>query len=446
MADERTIRRRPKGTPVKSLRVEVLAGPDQGQTLVADEAITVGTAEGNTLALRDRTVSRYHLEVTRHQDRISVRDLGSTNGTGIATVSFTATAVSVTAGALVSIGESLLRIDDGDIVMVDTTAPEALGELRGRDPVTRRLFATLMRVANSNVPVLLFGESGTGKELIAKAIHDLGDNARGGQTPLATVDCAAMVPSLFASELFGHEKGAFTGADRRRDGAFSRAHGGTLFLDEVGELSLELQSSLLGAVERRRFRRVGGSEELPADVRIISATNRDLRAEVNAGSFRLDLFYRLAVVLVRVPPLRERREDIPLLVEHFLRDAGHTGPVEEVFPADEMLRLVNHDWPGNIRELRNVVEAALVVGFDESLQAVAPTGQTSLRSFESEEPFASLYPLTYKQARRAVLDRFEHDYLAALLARTDGKVRQAARDGKIDRSYLIELLKRHGLS
>jgi DNA-binding NtrC family response regulator len=439
MSDERTLPRRITGVPLKTIRVEVTTGPDQGRRAVASgDSVTLGTAEGNDLVLTDPMVSRYHLELRRSGGRILVTDLGSTNGTVVGGAHFNAASVSVPPGTTLAVGDTLLSVDDGEVVMVDSAAPEVLCGLRGRAPATKRLFSTILRVAQSNASVLLCGESGTGKELIARAIHDLVDPSR----PFATVDCAAMVPTLFASELFGHERGAFTGAERRTEGAFARANGGSIFLDEIGELSPDLQSALLGVVERRRYRRVGGRDEIPIDLRIISATHRDLRSEVNSSRFRLDLYYRLAVVLVNVPPLRERREDIPLLVEHFLREAGHEGPVSDVFPPEEIARLLSHDWPGNVRELRNVVEAALVVG---PPQGFGPASTNDPLGGASDEPFAALYGAPYKDARRTVLDRFERDYLAALLARTGGNVRQAAREAKMDRSYLIELLKRHDL-
>jgi DNA-binding NtrC family response regulator len=436
--DESTVPRRVQGIPVKSIAVEVIGGRDQGRRVVGQEAITVGTANGNSLVLGDPLVSRYHLELRREADRVLLVDLGSTNGAAIGSVMLRGSSALIAPGSIVTVGDTQLRVSDGEVVMVDTASGETLSRLRGRAPATRQLFSTLERVAKSRVNVLLVGESGTGKELAARAIHELSDQSR----PYATVDCAAVVPSLFPSELFGHERGAFTGADRRYEGAFSRANGGTIFLDEIGELSLELQSALLGVVERRRFRPVGGRDELPVDVRIISATNRDLRSEVNAGRFRLDLFYRLAVVQVRMPPLRERREDIPLLVEHFLREAGHTGPPEDIFDAPAMARLLDHDWPGNLRELRNLVEATLVVG---SGAGVTPRENESAVSGPPAATAPALFEKSYKEARRTVLDQFERDYLQALLARTAGNVRQAARDAQMDRSYLIELLKRHEL-
>jgi DNA-binding NtrC family response regulator len=439
MADDRTIPRRIGGLPVKTLRVEVVAGPDRGRrAALTGESVTVGTAQGNDLELSDPTVSRYHLELRRRADRIVVADLGSTNGTAVGGALVEGASVSVSPRTTLTIGETQILVDDGDLVMVDTAFPDALGALRGRSATMKQLYAAVLRVAQKGVPVMLLGESGTGKELIARAIHDAGDPRK----PFATVDCAATVPSLFASELFGHERGAFTGADRRSDGAFLRANGGTIFLDEIGELSLELQSALLGVVERRRVRRVGGHEEIPIDVRIVCATHRDLRSEVNAGRFRLDLYYRLAVVLLTVPPLRERAGDIPLLVEHFLRQAGHDGPVEQIVPPAAMADLARHSWPGNVRELRNVVEAALAMGHPPD---VGDARGAVAAGVEASEPFASLRAMSYRDARRVLLDRFERDYLSARLAAAKGNVRQLARDAAMDRSYLIELLKRHGL-
>jgi DNA-binding NtrC family response regulator len=251
-----------------------------------------------------------------------------------------------------------------------------------------------------------------------------------------TVDCGALSPTLVASELFGHERGAFTGADRQHVGAFERAEGGTLFLDEIGELPGALQATLLGVLERRRFRRLGGRADITVDVRIVSATHRDLRAEVNAGTFRLDLYYRLAVVVMRVPPLRERVDDIPLLVEHFLRESGHDGPVAELFSPAALRSLAEHHWPGNVRELRNLIEATLAMGEAPVLER---TGQAVAG--------AAADPTTvpYKDARAAVLAEFERRYLSALLARAHGNVSLAAREARMDRSHLIDLLRRHQL-
>jgi DNA-binding NtrC family response regulator len=297
--------------------------------------------------------------------------------------------------------------------------------------------AWVTRAARSDASVLLVGESGTGKELVARAIHDHGTRA---DQPFVTVDCGALAPTLVASELFGHEKGAFTGADRQRIGALELAHQGTLFLDEIGELPTELQPALLGALERRTFRRVGGQVEVPVDVRVVAATNRDLRSEVNAGGFRLDLYYRLAVLRLELPPLRERTGDVLVLVGHFLKERGFTGSVAEVFSEAELEELSRHHWPGNVRELRNLVDATLALGapppvddFDGGARAGAP-------GFDPR-----VMALPYKQARKEALTDFERVYLQHLLERAAGNVSQAARDAGLDRSYLFSLLRRNGL-
>jgi DNA-binding NtrC family response regulator len=254
-----------------------------------------------------------------------------------------------------------------------------------------------------------------------------------------TVDCGALTPTLVASELFGHEKGAFTGADRQHVGAFERAHGGTLFLDEIGELPQALQPTLLGVLERRRFRRLGGKQDISIDVRVISATHRDLREEVNAGTFRLDLFYRIAVIRLSVPPLRERKDDIPLLVGHFLREAGHDGPIADMISEPAMQQLVAHRWPGNVRELRNLIEATLAMG---EPPAVDDLGRRSQPGMDPIEPLLDLH---YKDARGVLLDQFEKRYLEHWLQKTEGNVSKAARDARIDRSHLNDLLRRHQL-
>jgi DNA-binding NtrC family response regulator len=252
----------------------------------------------------------------------------------------------------------------------------------------RRLMAAIERAAKSDVSVLLLGETGTGKEVIAHAVHDASPRAKG---PFETVDCGAMLPTLIASELFGHEKGAFTGADRQHAGAFERADGGTLFLDELGELPGSLQPALLGALERRSFRRIGGQKTISVDVRFICATHRDLRAEVNAGTFRQDLYYRIGVLLLRVPPLRERAGDIPLLIEQFLREEGFDGAPEEVFPRHVMDALTQHPWPGNVRELRNFAWQT-VLGEEGGVPDAIPDGTLAerVRAFEKDVIEAAL--------------------------------------------------------
>ena len=432
MSEDRTVRVAERGRPVKGIRAEVVGGPDKGkQVACTDGSLTVGSAEGNDLVLADPTVSRIHVTLGRRDDRILVTDHGSTNATQVGPAEIRGATMAVETGTTLRLGRTRLRLEDGEVVMVDD-GPDQLGELRARDPQMRLLMAKIGRIAESEVPVLVSGESGTGKELIARAIHDQSDRR---EQPFVTVDCAALTPSLLESELFGHERGAFTGAERQHIGACERSSGGTLFLDEVGELPLGMQSTLLGVLERHRIRRLGGRDEIPLDLRVIAATNRDLRAEVNHGSFRLDLFYRIAVVRLDVMPLRDRPRDIPMLIEHFITQAGRSGAAEELFDAETLERLRNHPWPGNVRELRNVVLGALALGEAPTLGGHAPE--------ESAE--ASLLDLSFRDAKRQAVDAFERRYLRHNLDQSEGNIRETARRTRMDRSYLMELMKRHGM-
>ena len=422
-----------RGMPIRTLCVQVLEGPDAGLAFRArEDKIAIGTADGNDVVLADDSVSRYHVELSRGRTGVRIADCGSTNGTVIQGVHVAIG--EAPAGTVLQLGRTRLKVTDGDEVTVDVSDRETLGGLRGRSPVMRRVMSAIERAARSDVSVLVIGESGTGKELVARALHDLGPRAG---KPFVSVDCGALAPSLVASELFGHERGAFTGADQQHAGAFERATGGTLFLDEIGELPLALQASLLGALERRRLRRLGGKDDLPIDVRVVSATNRDVRGDVNSGAFRLDLYYRLAVVTLPLPPLRERTEDIELLVEHFLREYGHEGAIDELISPATMRSLATHHWPGNVRELRNLIEATLAMGEPP----VLPPPDTS----DPSDPIGALLALPYRLAREQLLAQFESRYLPALLERAQGNVSRAARTAQMNRSHLLELLQRHHL-
>jgi DNA-binding NtrC family response regulator len=441
MTSGTTLPDRPAGLPIRTLTIEVVGGPDQGRSYTADsETVTVGTAESNDLRLTDPTVSRYHLELSRKGDRVAVADLGSTNGTAVGPALLERGTVAP--GTLLTLGRTALRVGDGPTRTLSLHESGALGPLRGQSAPMRRLMAQILRVARTDASVLLQGESGTGKELIARALHDQSPRAN---NPFVTLDCGVISPGLVASELFGHERGAFTGADRRHIGVFERAQGGTLFLDEIGELSSALQTALLGVLERRRFRRLGGGEELSVDVRVVSATHRDLRAEVNANTFRLDLYYRLAVVRLEVPPLHQRVDDIPPLVEHFLNEAGYTGPVGAQVPPPLMATLQAHRWPGNVRELRNYVEAILAMGEPPSLDQAAVGPAAARASAPSPSPMALSLEHSYREARQKVLEDFEVQFLKALMERSGNNVSMAARLAQMDRSYLIDLLHRHHL-
>ncbi len=397
----------------------------------------MGSAPGNDLALTDGTVSRFHLEIVRRADRIVIVDHRSKNGTRVGPVSLCGAEACVDPGATIAIGETRLLVSEGPVVTLELGAAGGFGGVLGRAPAVRRLAANLEKLAQKDASVLLVGESGSGKEVAARALHDASPRR---DRPFVTLDCGAVSPTLFVSEIMGHERGAFTGAESTRVGAFERAHGGTLLLDEIGELPLEQQSTLLGALERRAVRRLAGKSEIPVDVRVLAATNRDLKGAVNAGTFRLDLYFRLAVVTLHVPPLRERAEDVPLLVEHFLREEGETGALGEHFSREKLAELAAHDWPGNVRELRNFVQATLAIGEAPPIAALgAPESAASTTWSEAT------LDLRYRDARRKVTDEFEAAYLRRLLQRGGGNVREAARIAQMDRSYLIELLSRHAL-
>jgi DNA-binding NtrC family response regulator len=413
---------------VRLLGLEVVEGPDKGKTASSESSLSVGTADGNDVVLTDPTVSRFHLVLRRRAGRIVLRDLGSTNGTRVGSVLLRGAEAEVGSSSILEIGKSQLRLLAGPVVALESGTSD-FGGVLGTSEVMRQVFASLARIAPTDVAVLLLGESGTGKEMVARSIHDASERRKG---PFEIVDCGALPPSLFASELFGHERGAFTGADRRHVGAFERAAGGTLFLDEVGELSAEVQSALLGVLERRTMRPLGSTRQVPVDVRLVSATSRDLRKEVNSGGFRLDLYYRLAVVLLELPPLRERRDDIRMLAQRFIAESGSQATIEEIFPPAEMARLMGHEWRGNVRELRNVVLGTLALGHSALGRGSAPDAKGSAAGFPS-----------YRDARRTALDAFEKQYITDLLAHTDGNVRAAAREAKMDRNYLTELLRRH---
>jgi DNA-binding NtrC family response regulator len=420
--------------------LDVVHGPDAGRRASGD-TITIGTSGENHLVLGDPTVSRRHLSIAiEPSGGIAVTDLGSSNGTYVGGVRIRSAVVP--AGTILQLGNTRLRVEAPAEVEVRAAAQPArqhLVDLCGAAPSMLTLYSSIERLAQGRAAALISGESGTGKELAAHALHTLGPRAGG---PFVTVDCGALPPTLASSELFGHERGSFTGAERQHVGAFERAQGGTLLLDEIGELPPEQQATLLGVLERRRFRRVGGRDEIAMDVRVLAATHRDLRAAAEAGTFRLDLYYRLAVVKLHLPPLRERREDIPRLVEHFLRQLGHQGPVAQAVPTHMMAALVCHDWPGNVRELRNVVEA-LLLGEPPAFERARPMAAPPIEL--DPEVQRAVLDLPYREARSSVTGAFEYQYLQRLLDRAQGNVSQAARLARMDRSYLLDLLARHGL-
>jgi transcriptional regulator with GAF, ATPase, and Fis domain len=399
----------------------------------------VGKAPDNQLVLRDKTVSRYHLEIVRADRWLLVRDLDSRNGTLVGGVRVREAVLEP--GAIVTVGDTrlLVRVDlDGAVV-----APSASSSFHaaiGQSVAMRHIFGLLEKVARTDATILLTGETGTGKDVLAGSVH--AESAR-RDGPFEVVDCAAISPALIESELFGHERGAFTGAVSAHEGAFERARGGTLFLDELGELPLASQPKLLRVLEARQVRRLGGKRAVDVDVRIIAATTRELREEVRRGAFRQDLYFRLAVVPVHIPPLRERAEDIVLLAEHLLAALGG----ERLSLSREALtQLRSYPWPGNVRELRNVLERSAVLahaGGDLVIHNV------DLAPAPVDGPVAELFAfpedMTYREARARVEAAFERRFVASILARSGGNVAAAARKAKMDRKYLADLVRKHGL-
>ncbi|MFO0684667.1 MAG: sigma 54-interacting transcriptional regulator [Sandaracinus sp.] len=419
--------------PVRTLAAEVVDGPDRGLR-AEGEAVSIGTAEGNALRVGDPTVSRFHAEITAAGTVLRVRDLGSTNGTRVGAVRLERG--DVAPGAVLELGGTKVRVSAAGGASVELLGAPRLGPFVGRSPVLQTLMARLSRVAATDAAVLLVGESGTGKEVAAEALHRSSPRA---SEPFLVVDCGAIAPTLVGSELFGHERGAFTGADRTSHGAFERAGRGTVFLDEIGELPLALQTTLLGVLERRRFRRLGSEKELPLEARVVAATHRDLREEVNAGRFRLDLYYRLAVVTLAVPPLREHLDDLVPLIDHFLAERGSDQTAEMLFGPDALVALEQHAFPGNVRELRNLVEATLALG--EMPALARPASSPAI----PDAAIDALLELPFREAKQALVDRFERRYVMRWLERTAGNAARAARETGLDRSYLTDLIRKHRL-
>jgi len=415
----------------------VVDGPDRGRACrLAEEEVTIGTEAGCDLALSDDRVSGRHVAVRAVESRFAVRDLGSTNGTWYEGSRIAE--VTVPAGSTLLVGRTALRIEaEAQPLDVPPSQARRFGELVGESLGMREVFAVLERVAQSDATLLVEGETGTGKELVARALHEASARRRG---PFVAVDCGALPEGLLDSELFGHVRGAFTGAAAARAGMIARADGGTLFLDELGRIPPPVQARLLRVLEERVVRPLGGDSERAVDVRVIAASRDDLDAEVAAGRFRPDLLYRLAVVRIALPPVRSRREDIPLLVRDLLR---RRGLADEAPTGRGLDRLIAHGWPGNVRELRNVLDRAI---------ALAPGaqrfGDLAIRIDAAPvagEGLAVRSDLPYAEAKAAVLHDLERRYLADVLARTGGNLSAAARESGIDRKHLRTLARKHGL-
>ncbi len=425
---------------------------------VFDQAVvTIGAMEDNDLVIDDDTVSRYHCRIYQEGNSYVLQDLSSTNGTFINKVRIKEGYLKP--GCAVQLGKTSMTFNPMDEeVRIAPSSSDRFGSIIGNNVKMREVFGILEKIAPTDTTVVIEGETGTGKEVFAKEIHE---NSSRADKPFVVFDCSAVPENLIESELFGHEKGSFTGAIMARQGLFEMANGGTIFLDELGELTLELQPKLLRVLETREVRRVGGTRPSKVDVRVIAATNRKLEEEVRSGRFRQDLFYRLSVVRLFLPPLRDRREDVPLLVRHFLREGRFNRTPEGGLRLTTISRsaleaMTAYDWPGNVRELLNVVERAVSFAEGDSIELVDLPAH--LRGSEHMQRLSTLKPQilegagdevddlgTFKDAKEKWVAAFERDYIANLLTKHDNNISHAAREAEIDRKYFRKLMRKYGI-
>jgi DNA-binding NtrC family response regulator len=431
-----------------SFRVYVVEGFDAGREIRIDgreaSRLLVGKGPTADLKLVDPAVSRRHLALEVERGRLRVTDLGSTNGTRIDDHEIVD--AYARGGEILRIGSTVLRVDRlAPVPAADERRASGFARVIGASPAMQRLYPLCERLAASNVPVIIEGETGTGKEALAEALHEAGPRAA---FPFVVFDCTTVAASLVESELFGHERGAFTGASSARKGMFELAEGGTLLIDEIGDLDMALQAKLLRAVERSEVRRVGGSRPIKCNVRLLAATRRDLEREVQQGRFRDDLFHRLAVARIELPPLRKRREDIPLLARHFWGTLGGdpAGP-----PAPLVEAWSDGAWPGNVRELRNAVARRIALGDLDAGMPRMPAagaaegngnGAAAAEGADIDVGDVLAMGLPFPKARRMVLDSFVRRYVARALAASGGNVAAAAAASGIARRYFQILRER----
>jgi transcriptional regulator with PAS, ATPase and Fis domain len=427
-----------------------VTGTEAGQSWdFEQDLISLGAHHSCDVVLKDSTVSRRHAEIIRTRDGVVLRDNASTNGTFVGPVRVKEVFLAPDTRFRVGRTELIFKSHDEVVEIQPIEEPQFEG-LVGASVAMRQVFGILDRVAPTKLTVLITGETGTGKELASRATHKRSKRADG---PFIVFDCSAVPENLIESELFGHKRGAFTGAVEARAGVFEMAHKGTIFLDEIGELPLELQSKLLRVLEQREVRRIGASHTRPVDVRVVAATNRRLREEVTAGRFREDLYYRLAVVEVELPSLRERISDLPLLIQHLLDRTEHNPLVRSV--SSNVQQVLNaYHWPGNVRELHNVIERAIPFCDGDSITMEAlpealKMGEISTAQstrLASETLDQSHTELPFKDAKEHLIEAFERQYLIDLLDRHRGNVSKAARTAQMDRKSITRLMKKHQIT
>ena len=457
--------RRPTSRQLRKARLVVVDGPDKGREILIGKAkIYVGRSPVNDLALTDKSISGTHFELAASEDGYLLRDLGSTNGTTYNGLRLKEAYLKP--GTTFKAGNTSLVFEPSDdVVEIPLSESDRFGTVIGRSVSMREVFATLEKVAPSDLTVLIEGDTGTGKERIAESIHKM---SRRNSKPFVVLDCSSIPRDLMESTVFGHEKGSFTGAVVQHKGAFEQANGGTIFMDEIGELDLSLQPKLLRVLENRQLKRVGGDRTIRVNVRVLAATNRDLRQMVADGTFREDLYFRLSVIQIQVPPLRDRMDDIPLLVEHFLSTLSdnRADGARPALANEALEHLLRYEWHGNVRELKNVMERAIslcdgkiIHKHDLHLGQMRPIGvgpshnnasaSSSTPPPHSDQPGVAHLSVDlsqeYKDAKQIVLDQFEREYVARIYEEHEGNISQAARTAGLTRYHLRELLKKHDL-
>jgi DNA-binding NtrC family response regulator len=421
--------------PVRAFVLRAVSGPDAGKTFAVDTAeggrVLVGQSPACAVRLDDRTVSRRHVALELAPAGLRVTDLGSTNGTFVEGLRVLDAVLA--GGEALRVGDTVLRVEAGEPVQESPSQQTRFGGFVGASDEIRRLYPAIGRIAASDIPVVIEGETGTGKEVLAEALHDESGRAAG---PFVVFDCTTVAATLVEATLFGHERGAFTGATVAMPGLFEQADHGTLFIDEIGDLDIALQAKLLRAIERSEVRRIGGRQWARVDVRVIAATRRDLDREVQAGRFRDDLFFRLAVARIELPPLRRRRKDVALLASYFWQQLGGA---PGALTGDLLHRLEDYDWPGNVRELRNAIAQRIALG-DLAPSRSAPTRDPAAPGASGDatgDPIQSVIDqgLPFPIARDRVLELFEERYVERVLDRHGGNVTHAARASGIGRRY-----------
>src|SRR6266545_315599 len=416
--------------PVRCFDLRVTSGPDAGKAFVIDSnregRILVGQSPACGVRLADPTVSRRHAALELAGGALRITDLGSRNGTWVNGLRIYDALLQ--GDETMQVGNTVLSVAAGGNLEEAPLEQAQFGAFMGASDEIRRLYPAMARIAASNIPVIIEGETGTGKEVLAEALHDLGPRASG---PFVVFDCTTIAPNLMEAALFGHERGAFTGAHAASPGLFEQADKGTLFIDEIGDLDIAPQAKLLRAIERSEVRRIGGKAWLRVDVRIIAATRRDLDREVQSGRFRDDLFFRLAVARIELPPLRRRRGDISLLAAHFWKELGGA---PSGLTGDLLKRLEDYDWPGNVRELRNAITQRITLG--ELAKQRSPVNRLAdgKRPIDVVEAVLA-EDLPFPIARDKVLELFEQQYVARVLERYGGNVTHAAHASWIGRRY-----------